>query len=94
MLAWGPDISVIDWPTVESGSRNAVCALSYLNERIEVRVLELKIRAEETPAAVDPKGLDGNNEELKIYGNACEDKDKCSATASGREHGEYGQISD
>ena len=92
MLAWGPDISVIDWPTVESGSRNAVCALSYLNERLEVSVPESSIRTEDTPAAVDPKGLNGDDEELKIYGNACEDKGKCSAMASGREHCEYGQC--
>lgn len=92
MLVWSPDISVIDWSTVESGSRNAGCALSYLNERIEVRVPESSIRAEETPAAVDPNGLDGDDEELKTYGNACEDKSKRSALASGREHCEYGRC--
>ena len=92
MLAWAPNISVIDWPTVESGCRRAECALSYLNERIEVRVPVSGIRAEETPAAVDPSGLNGDDEELKTDGNACEDKSKCSAMASGREHGEYGRC--
>lgn len=92
MLAWGPDISVIDWPTVESRSRNATCALGYPDERIEVWVLESSIRAKETPVAVDPKGLDGDDEKLKIDGNACEDKSKCPAMASGREHCEYGEC--
>lgn len=92
MLAWGPDVSVIDWPTFESGTRYAVHAHSYLNERMEVRVLVSSVRAEEAAAAVDPKGLDGGDEELKIYGNACEEKSKCSAMASGREHCEYGQC--
>ena len=92
MLAWGPNVSVIDWSTVEPGIVFAVYARSYVNERMEVRVREPSVRAEDAAAAVDPKGLDWGDQELKIYGNACEEKSECSARASGREHCEYGQC--
>ena len=59
---------------------------------MKVRGLEFSVRAEETAATVDPKGLGGGDQELKIYGNACEEKSKRSAMASGREHCEYGQC--